>query len=102
MPLFAPRAGPWPLARSLAALGALGALGACADEPAGPKTPSTPQASVQSLGGDGLFTVTNTSGGTDVGSLRWAAAQLNATNGGTIEFDPTSPAIPSCSTRNWS
>jgi len=43
---------------------------------------------VQSLA-DTTVIVTNTSGGTDVGSLRWAAAQLNATKGGTIEFDPT-------------
>ena len=68
----------WPLAITLAA------LAACADEPVGvkPKPKLTPHASV-----DGYITVTNTSGGTEVGSLRWAAAQ--AVGWDIIRFDPS-------------
>ena len=86
MRTVASRARRWPLAFSL--LG-LVALGACADEPAAPRNPATPghQASVQGLG-DVTVAVTNTSGGTEVGSLRWAANQL-AASGGTIVFDPS-------------
>ena len=88
MPFFTPRAGRWPLALSLAAIAA---LGACADEPVAPRTPSplAPQASV--LGAEWVdVTVTNTSGGTEIGSLRWAASQVQAaTQGGTIWIDPS-------------
>ena len=86
MPSFTVRVGRWPLAFSLAALVA---VGACADEPVGPNPASTlpRQASLQSVG-PGEVTVTNKSGGTEVGSLRWAASQL-AADGGTIRFDPS-------------
>ena len=59
-------------------------LGACADDPTGVTTPPTglrPNLAV----GD-VITVTSRSGGTDVGSLRWAVAQ--ATGGETIRFAP--------------
>lgn len=72
------RRGRWPLALTLLA------LGACADEPAAPRPPRglRPNANL----GD-VITVTNTSGGKDMGSLRWAIAQ---TSGGEIvRFAPT-------------
>jgi hypothetical protein len=67
---------------------ALAALGACSDDdPVAPKTPLTARAAVQSLGPIDV-TVTNTSGGTEAGSLRWAAKQLESV-GGTMRFDST-------------
>jgi len=78
---FIPRAGRWPLA-SVAI--ALTALAACSgnDQPitAPSAHPNTPNLAV----GD-VITVTNTRGGTDAGSLRWAVAQ--ATGGEIIRFD---------------
>src|SRR5215471_12835982 len=58
-------------------------LGACADEPAAPKIRSLsgPNANL----GD-VITVTNTSGGNGVGSLRWAVAQTSG--GEIIHFAP--------------
>jgi hypothetical protein len=80
---FDPRAGRWPLALLLAA------LGACADEPVAPRTPSTPQPTASALAGEWIeVTVTNVSGGTEVGSLRWAANQIES-GGGAIYFDPS-------------
>ena len=71
------RAGRWPLALMLIG------LGACAGEPVAPRIPSLsgPNANI----GD-VIVVTTTSGGKDVGSLRWAVAQ--ATGGETIRFAP--------------
>jgi hypothetical protein len=78
MSTFASRVGRWPLAFIVAA------LAACADEPVGVRTMPklTPHASV-----DGYVTVTTASGGTEVGSLRWAAVQ--AAGGDVINFDPS-------------
>ena len=78
MSSFASRAGHWPLALMLVA------LAACADETVGPKQLSfpTPNPSLAT----NVVLVTNKSGGTNVGSLRWAAAQIG---GGTIQFDPS-------------
>jgi len=74
---LASRAGRWPLALLLVA------LAACADETVGPKmSPPTPNPSLATT----AILVTNTSGGTNVGSLRWAAMQYG---GGTIQFDPS-------------
>lgn len=71
------RGGRWLLALTLFG------LGACADEPAAPRIPSLsgPNANL----GD-VITVTTSSGGKDVGSLRWAVAQT--TGGETIRFAP--------------
>ena len=69
-------------------VGAFVALGACSDDdPVAPKATLTPNAAVQ--GAEPLeVMVTNTSGGTEVGSLRWAAKQVDSV-GGTIVFDST-------------
>jgi hypothetical protein len=80
MQSFASRAGRWPLALTLA----LAALGACADEP--PTTAPGAQPKPNLAIGD-VITVTNTSGGTDWGSLRWAVGQT--LGGETIRFDPS-------------
>src|SRR5688500_15545532 len=64
------------------------ALGACAEDPVAPKMPSTPSREALLESPDGQYYVTNTSGGTEVGSLRWAAAQVGI-NGGVIFFDPS-------------
>jgi hypothetical protein len=71
-------------ARRPLSLLALAALAACADDASSdaPTMPTAPQADVVV---DPL-TVTSTSGGTDVGSLRWAAA--NAASGQTVRFAP--------------
>ena len=63
------------------------ALGACADEPTlpnGGRPPVAPQ--LETLGGS-IITVTNTSGGTEPGSIRWAVAQSASSD--TIRFDPS-------------
>jgi hypothetical protein len=89
MPILPSRAARRPLALRLAALTVLAALGACSDEPAAPTRPPalTPRASdVAGVWVD--VTVTNTSGGTEAGSLRWAASQV-ADSGGTIWIDPS-------------
>ena len=85
MYIVASRAARWPRAFVVAALTA---LGACSDDdPVAPKTPPTPKAAVQ--GADAVeVMVTNTSGGTEVGSLRWAAKQLESV-GGLIVFHST-------------
>ena len=80
------RAGRRPLALSLAALAV---LGACAEEPVSPKTPATLAPKASALAGEFVeVTVTSVSGQTEVGSLRWAAKQLELV-GGLIVFDST-------------
>ena len=80
------RSGRWPLALTL--LG-LAALAACADDPVAPTrskvAPGTPSLAV----GEVQVTVTNASGGSDVGSLQWAVAQINqpGPTTGVIVFD---------------
>jgi hypothetical protein len=81
-----------PLAFTLPALAALAALGACADDPAAPESPSktAPAAhTTQTLGAPMEVVVTNTFGGMQVGSLRWAASQIRIPDGGIIRFDPS-------------
>jgi len=85
MHIVASRAARWPRTFVVAALAA---LGACSDDdPVAPKTAPTSKAAVQGLVPIEV-TVTNTSGGTEVGSLRWAAKQVDSA-GGTIVFDST-------------
>src|SRR5215218_1423344 len=68
---------------------ALAALGACADEPVAPKIPSALEPKASALAGEWVeLTVTNASGGTEVGSLRWAVDQIGSA-GGAISFDPS-------------
>jgi hypothetical protein len=76
--------------RPLALIVAASALfGACADEPVAPTPPSTRAPSATALGGEWVeVTVTSPSGGTEVGTLRWAANQIGS-GGGTIYFDPS-------------
>jgi hypothetical protein len=88
MHTFNARAGRWPLALTLVGLAA---LAACADEPvaptSSPKTPDTPVLQVEEI----QVTVTNASGGGEVGSLQWAAGQISnssGNSGGVITFDP--------------
>jgi len=86
MYIVAPRAGRSRLALSLLSLAV---LAACADEPVAPKTP--PARASNSVPPTGDFvevTVTNASGGYEVGSLRWAAGQIHSA-GGAIKFDPS-------------
>ena len=86
MQSFASRAGRWPLALTLTALVA---LAACSDEPVAPKTNApTPLAAKTPTLGPTLY-VTNTSGGLEPGSFRWAAKQIETGGGGTIVFDST-------------
>lgn len=68
----------WPLALMLAA------LGACASDE-GPITAPSTQPNKPNLAVGEVITVTNTKGGTEAGSLRWAVAQ--ATGGEIIRFD---------------
>ena len=86
MYIAASRAAPWPRALLVAALAT---LGACTDEPVAPRTPSTPTPNAFALA-SGLveLTVTNVSGFTDPGSLRWAASQIQS-GGGVIRFAPS-------------
>ena len=69
--------------RAVLVLIAAGTLAACAEEPSAPRvtTPTVPNLAVADL-----ITVTNASGGTEAGSLRWAVAQV--TSGGVIRFAP--------------
>ena len=81
------RVGRWSLALHL--LG-LAALGACVDEPVAPTKPSPLSPNAAALAGQWVtVTVTNTSGGTQAGSLRWAAAQVAGSAGGSIWIDPS-------------
>src|SRR6185503_2537129 len=74
------------LASRALTIAALATLAACADEPVAPKL-SRPTAPNAALASAVVITVTNNSGGSEVGSLRWALAQ--ATGGETIRFDPS-------------
>jgi hypothetical protein len=68
--------------RAILALVAAATLAACAEEPSAPRViPTVPNLAVGSV-----ITVTNGSGGTEAGSLRWAVAQ--ATTGEVIRFAP--------------
>ena len=84
MQSFSMRAGRFRLASSLLSLVA---LGACADEPVAPRIPSItkPAMSGAPTGEWVDVTVTNSSGGTEVGSIRWAANQIQD-RGGVIRF----------------
>ena len=68
----------------------LAVLAACADEPVAPKSSPgiarTPALGVEEI----TFTVTNASGGYEVGSLQWAVAQANnpGPTTGVIVFEP--------------
>src|SRR5687768_7461444 len=67
---------------------ATAALAACADDPIAPKPPAALESQASALPGEWVdVTVTNTSGGTDVGSVRWAANQIES-GGGVIRFAP--------------
>ena len=74
--------------RALTLLLGLALLGACAEDPVAPSTPPRPSPQALLENPDGWYYVTNTSGGTEVGSLRWAAAQIG-NSGGVIFFDPS-------------
>lgn len=83
MQSFASRAGRWPLAVTFTALAG---LVACADDPVAPKAPS-PEVSLAAQWDTSVTAVvTNTSGGMEVGSLRWAADRMRLW-GGKIIFD---------------
>ena len=90
MPSFLTRARRQPLARTIVLLTGLFALGACSDELAAPK-PSRPTPDTRALAIEPIqVTVTNASGGSDVGSLQWAVAQINQPGPtGVIVFDPS-------------
>src|SRR5687768_5753878 len=70
------RAGRWPLAFAIIT------LGACSDDAATTAPSLTPK---PHFAAGEVITVTNSSGGTDAGSLRWAIEQ--ATGGEIIRFD---------------
>ena len=72
------------VSRTLLALTLAVALAACMDEP----MPTDPIRKIEPQFGVGdAITVTNTSGGTGIGSLRWAISQM--TGGEVIRFDPS-------------
>jgi hypothetical protein len=77
----------WPLVFRAAALAASTVLAACADDPVGPKSPPAASPSVQPAADPIYLTVTNASGGTEVGSIRWAASQIRFSTA-YIRFDP--------------
>src|SRR6476620_4926382 len=90
------RAGHWPLALMLLT------LGACADEPVAPAASGIRRLSGPNANLGDVITVTTTSGGKDVGSLRWAVAQASggeiirfapAIAGATIVVDSTIPVL---------
>ena len=86
MQSFSSRAGHWRLALSLLSFTA---LAACADDPVAPRTPPALKPKASALTGEWVeVTVTTTSGGTEVGSLRWAANQIGS-GGGVIHFAPS-------------
>ncbi|MDF2774481.1 MAG: hypothetical protein K0S86_3981 [Geminicoccaceae bacterium] len=67
----------------------LAALAACSDEPVAPRSSPKVAAAARLLREEIHVTVTNASGGSDVGSLQWAVAQVNEPGnaGGVITFD---------------
>ena len=80
MKSFLTRVGPWPLAITFAT------LAACTEQAPSPTAPPStlrPHASTGTV-----FTVTNKSDGTEVGSLRWAASQVTVFDD-VIRFDPS-------------
>jgi len=89
MRTFNARAGRWLLAITLWGLAALAA--ACSDETVAPRysselKPGTPALEMEPI----QVTVTNASGGYDVGSIQWAVAQINQPGPtGVIVFDPS-------------
>ena len=90
MDTFIARAGRWPLAFMLWGLAVLAA--ACSDETMAPKRSSTHTPGTPALAmGEIQVTVTNASGGNDVGSLQWAVSQVNepGPTTGVIVFDPS-------------
>ena len=94
MLLLNTRASRRPLALSVAAFAALTVLTACVDEPVAPRLPSAANLSAADTSALPTFdpiylTVTNSSGGTEVGSLRWAVSQIRTPDGGWIRFDPS-------------
>jgi hypothetical protein len=72
-------------------LGLAALAGACANEPVAPKYSSTFKPGTHALVMDPIqVTVTNASGGNDVGSIQWAVAQINQPGPtGVIVFDPS-------------
>ena len=88
MHTFNARAGRWPLALTFMSLAA---LAACADEPVAPKSSSNIVRATASEHEDLQVTVTNASGGSEVGSLQWAVSQVNepGPTTGVIVFDPS-------------
>ena len=83
------RGGRWPLAFMLFGLAALAA--ACSNEPVAPKSLASLEPGTPSLEMDPIqVTVTNASGGSDVGSIQWAVEQINQPGPtGVIVFDPS-------------
>ena len=87
MHTFNARAGRWPLALTLMGLAA---LAACADEPVAPRSSANIERGTPTLAVEEIrITVTNASGGSEVGSLQWAVAQVNepGPTTGVIVFD---------------
>ena len=87
MHTFNARPGRWPLALTLLSLAS---LAACADEPVAPKSSSNIARATASMEHEELqVTVTNASGGSEVGSLQWAVSQVNEPGPatGVITFD---------------
>jgi len=90
MHVFIARAGRWPLAFTLLGLAALAA--ACSNETVAPRYSSAPKSGTRALNAEPIqVTVTNASGGGEVGSLQWAVSQVNEPGpiGGVIVFDPS-------------
>lgn len=90
------RGGHWPLALILLT------LGACVDDPIAPAASEIRRLSGPNANLGDVITVTTTSGGKDVGSLRWAVAQTSggeiirfapALAGATIVVDSTIPVL---------
>src|SRR5215471_11526074 len=89
MDTFIARAGRWPLALMLWALATLAA--ACSNETVAPRYSSTAKPGAPALEMQPIqVTVTNASGGYDVGSIQWAVSQINQPGPtGVIVFDPS-------------
>ena len=88
MDTFSARAGRWPLALMVFCVAALAA--GCTNEPVAPgyssPKPGTPALEMEPI----QITVTNASGGYDVGSIQWAVEQINQPGPtGIIVFDPS-------------
>jgi len=87
MQAYTSRAGYQSPALTLAVL-TLTTLAGCIGDPVVPKTATTPKATAVQGATPIDVVVTNTSGGTEVGSLRWAAERISFV-GGAIHFDPS-------------